>query len=88
MNPKTLSRLQDLKATASTVREAEVRLERARTELAQADLNLQRVQNARRAMVETLQRCVEDVVTGIARKRPEAETAESAEIVKWFTTHE
>jgi hypothetical protein len=88
MTPETLAKLAELKAVVSTIKEAELRLERARTELAQADLNLARVQSAKRAMAQTLQDAVNEVVLGIAFRKPAAETKEYSEIVEWFTSDE
>ena len=82
MTPETLSRLQELKATASTIQQCELRVSKAKSDLANAELMLANATSAKRTLVETLQGACQDVVRDISLSRPLAETAE---IVRWFT---
>ena len=81
MTPETLAKLTEMKAVASTLKESELRVERARTELSRAEQQLSIVAGNKRALQEALQGAVECVIRDISLRNP---AGEMAEIVAWF----
>ena len=82
MTPEKLKKLEDLRALASEQSSAEIRVERAKTELREAELRLGWVQSAKQELQLALQAAIERTISDRAHNQPQGE---SAAIVQWFT---
>ena len=81
MTPEKLKKLEDLKALASEQASAELRVEKAKTELREAELRLGWVASAKQELRVALQSAIEGTIDDRAHNQP---AGESAAIVQWF----
>ena len=82
MSPEKLKKLEDLRALASEQSSAEIRVERAKTELRDAELRLGWVHSAKHELRVALQGAIEGTINDRAYNQP---PGESSAIVQWFT---
>ena len=81
MIPEKLKKLEDLRALAAEQASAELRVERAKTELREAELRLGWVHSAKQELRVALQAAIEGTISDRAHNQP---PGESAAIVQWF----
>ena len=82
MNAEKLKKLEDLRALVAEQSSAELRVERAKVELREAELRLGWVHSAKQELRVALQAAIEGTIFDRAYSRP---AGESAAIVQWFT---
>ena len=82
MSAEKLKKLEDLRALVAEQSIAELRVDRAKVELRDAELRLGWVHSAKQELRVALQTAIEGTISDRAYNRPQGE---SAEIVAWFT---
>ena len=81
MSPEKLKKLEDLRALASEQSIAELRVDRAKVELRDAELRLGWVHSAKHELQLALQAAIAGTIDNRAHNQP---AGESATIVQWF----
>ena len=82
MNAEKLKKLEDLRALVAEQSSAELRVDRAKVELREAELRLGLVHSAKHELRVALQGAIEGTINDRAFGRP---AGESAAIVQWFS---